>query len=113
MNEDHLEQLQTIDENGNSAKTDTDLDLENLYVELKEAIDELKNLLNSYYKTQNQEKSHEWLTSREVQNYLRISKITLKRYRERSNIRSIEISNNRFLYHFEDVRRLTATKTDS
>lgn len=110
MDEEHLEQIRNIDENGISYPPDSDLELENLYDELKEEIDELKNLLNSYYKTQNHQKSREWLTSREVQKYLRISKITLKRYRERSNIRSIELSNHRFLYHIADLKILTNTE---
>lgn len=107
MNEKINDPSKTINNDDISPQSKPDLELEDLYMELKEAIDELKNLLNCFYKTQKQEKTHELLTSREVQNYLRISKLTLKRYRERSNIRSVEVSTGKFLYHFDDVRKLT------
>jgi hypothetical protein len=107
MDEEKLEQLQNTAEEGNSHEPDTDPELENLCVELKVAIDELKSMLITFYLKKNKETGHEWLTSSEAQKLLRISRTTLKRYRVKSNMRRVELSKRRFLYHIEDVRKIS------
>lgn len=76
-----------------------------LCLELAEAIDEVRQLLEAYLRQVKHPKKHKWMTSYEVQNHLRVSKQTLKRYRETRQIRFITFK-GQFRYHYDDVKEM-------
>lgn len=89
---------------------DTDMshsidDINELYLEVAQAMDEIMQLLENHLKAIQLPKQQRWMTSYEVQKHLRVSKLTLKRYRENGQIRFITLY-GRFRYHYEDVRKL-------
>jgi hypothetical protein len=80
-------------------------DINQLYLEVAKAMDEIMQLLENQLYAMKLPKQEQWMTSCEVQKHLRISKLTLKRYRENHQIRFITIY-GRFRYHYDDVRKL-------
>lgn len=69
---------------------------------------ELRQLLKLLLIKIKKDKRSVWMTSYEVQNHLRISKLTLKRYRDTGKIRYV-ILHGKFLYHYADVENLLIT----
>lgn len=83
----------------------TDDEIHLLCQEVSAALSDIRHLLDTHLNYLKGPKRHCWLTSYEVQNYLRISKLTLKRYRETRQIRFIFFM-GRFRYHYDDVKKM-------
>lgn len=76
-----------------------------LYREVKKETDNLRQMLLQHLAHLKQNGRRHWLTSNEVQKYLRVSKLTLKRYRDNHNIR-FTVMWGRFRYDPDDVVKL-------
>lgn len=83
----------------------SDEEIKALCREVKKETDNLRQMLLEHLLHLKQNGRRQWLTSNEVQNYLRVSKLTLKRYRDNHSIR-YTVMWGRFRYDLNDVVKL-------
>lgn len=101
MDEENKTQADPMPENS----CNEELELECLYKEVRKETEELKHLLVKHLEYLRQPRNLQWLTSNEVQNYLRVSKPTLKRYRDNHCLRYTFVY-RRFRYSYEDILKI-------
>ena len=82
-----------------------EMEIKCLYREVRKETEELKQLMMKHLEYLQQPRNQQWLTSAEVQNYLRISKPTLKRYRDNHCLRSTYVY-GRLRYSYDDILKI-------
>lgn len=84
---------------------DLEMEIESLYREVRKETEELKQLMMKHLEYLRQPRNRQWLTSTEVQNCLRVSKPTLKRYRDNHGLRYTLVY-GRLRYSYEDILKI-------
>lgn len=77
-------------------------DLDKLYTENREEMDKVKSALAEYLANLRCRKYPEYMTSREVMEFLRITPLTLFRYRQQGVLTGYKVK-NKYRYRFREV----------
>lgn len=82
-----------------------EMEIESLYRDVRKETEELKQLLMKHLEYLRQPRNRQWLTGTEVQECLRVSKPTLKRYRDNHCLKYTFVY-KRFRYSYEDILKI-------